>query len=131
MNDKIKQIADQSLQNESISRDDALFLMRIDGDEVYDLFYWANRIRLKYFGNHVKACSIISAKQGRCSEDCRFCSQSAYYHTSVKEFPLLNTNKMLGAALCAERIGSNTIGIVTSGRSISNSNDLNNICKTI
>lgn len=131
MNDKIKQIADQSLQNESISRDDALFLMRINGDEVYDLFYWANQIRLKYFGHSVKACSIVSAKQGRCTEDCSFCSQSSRYHTGIEEFPLIDTNRILDVAKCAEQAGSISLGIVTSGYSISNSNDLNNICKAI
>ena len=131
MNDKIKQIADQSLQNESISRDDALFLMRINGDEVYDLFYWANQIRLKYFGHSVKACSIVSAKQGRCTEDCSFCSQSSRYHTGIEEFPLIDTNRILDVAKCAEQTGSNSIGIVTSGYSIGKSDDLDKICRAI
>src|SRR3989304_4486184 len=128
MNDKIKQIAGQSLQNESISRDDALFLMRINGDEVYDLFYWANQIRLKYFGHSVKACSIVSAKQGRCTEDCSFCSQSSRYHTGIEEFPLIDTNRILDVAKCAEQTGSNSIGIVTSGYSINKSDDFEKIC---
>ena len=131
MNDKIKKIADQSLQNQPISRDDALFLMRINGDEVYDLFYWANQIRLKYFGHAVKACSIVSAKQGRCTEDCSFCSQSSRYHTGIEEFPLIDTNRILDVAKCAEQTGSNSIGIVTSGYSINKSDDFEKICKTI
>ncbi len=128
---KIKKIADQSLQNESISRDDALFLMRINGDEAYDLFYWANQIRLKYFGHSVKACSIVSAKQGRCTEDCSFCSQSSRYHTGIEEFPLIDTNRILDVAKCAEQTGSNSIGIVTGGYSINKSDDFEKICKTI
>ncbi|MBI2471557.1 MAG: biotin synthase BioB [Planctomycetes bacterium] len=131
MNDKIKHIADRSLQNKPISRDDALYLMQIDGDEVYDLFYWANQIRLRYFGHFVKACSIVSAKQGQCTEDCSFCSQSSRYHTGVKEFPLIDTNRILDVAKCAEQAGSNSIGIVTSGYSIGNADDLDKICETI
>ena len=128
---KIKKIADQSLQNQPISRDDALFLMQINGDEFYDLFYWANQIRLKYFGHSVKACSIVSAKQGRCTEDCSFCSQSSRYHTGVEEFPLIDTNRILDIAKCAEQTGSNSIGIVTSGYSINKSDDLDKICRAI
>ena len=131
MNDRIKEIAKRSLQNDAVSRNDAFYLTQIEGDEIYDLFYWANRIRLKYFGSSVKACSIVSAKQGRCTEDCRFCSQSAHYHTSIEEFPLLETDKILDVAKCAEQKGSSSIGVVTSGYSINDSNDLNNICKTI
>jgi biotin synthase len=119
------------LQNQPISRDDALFLMRINGGEFYDLFYWANQIRLKYFGHSVKACSIVSAKQGRCTEDCSFCSQSSRYHTGVEEFPLIDTNRILDIAKCAEQTGSNSIGIVTSGYSINKSDDFEKICKTI
>lgn len=131
MNDKIKNIANQSLQNEPISRNDALYLMQIDGDEIYDLFYWANQIRLRYFGHSVKACSIVSAKQGRCTEDCSFCSQSARYHTGIEEFPLIDSNNILDAAKYAEQTDSDSIGIVTSGHGISSSRDLRSICTSI
>ena len=131
MNDKIKKIANQSLQNEAISHEDALYLMQIDGDEIYALFYWANRIRLRYFGHSVKVCSIVSAKQGRCTEDCRFCSQSTRYRTGIEEFPLIDTNKIVNVANCAEKAGSGSLGIVTSGYSINNPEDLDKICKSI
>lgn len=131
MNNTIRNIAHQSLHNEPISREDASYLMRIDGDELYDLFYWANRIRLRYFGHSVKACSIVSAKQGRCSEDCSFCSQSAQYHTGVEEFPLLDTHKILDVARYAEQTGSNSLGIVTSGYGIGNPRELDKICTAV
>lgn len=131
MNNKIKKIADQSLQNEEISREDALYLIQIDDDEVYDLLYWANQIRLKYFGHSIKACSIVSAKQGQCTEDCSFCSQSARYHTSIEAFPFIDTDKIIDAAQCAEQMGASTVGIVTSGYSINPSPDLDKICKAI
>ncbi|OOP55424.1 MAG: biotin synthase BioB [Candidatus Brocadia carolinensis] len=131
MNGKIQHIASQSLRNEPISRNDALYLMQIDRDEIYDLFYWANQIRLRYFGHSVKACSIVSARQGRCTEDCSFCSQSARYHTGIEEFPLVDTHTILDGAKCAEQAGATSLGIVTSGYGISNSGDLHKICDTI
>lgn len=131
MNNKIKKIANQSLKNEPVSRDDVLYLMQVDGDEIYDVLYWANQIRLRYFGHSVKACSIVSAKQGRCTEDCSFCSQSARYHTGIEEFPLIDTNKILDVAKCAEQTGSSSIGIVTSGYGISNARDLDKIGKVV
>ncbi len=131
MNDKIKTIANQSLRNEPISREDAHYLMQIDSDEIYDLFYWANQIRLRYFGRSIKACSIVSAKQGRCTEDCSFCSQSARYHTGIEEFPLIDSNNILDAAKYAEQTDSDSIGIVTSGHGITSSRDLRSLCTAI
>lgn len=131
MNEKIQKIAYQSLQNEPVSHDDALYLMRIDGDELYDLFYWANKIRIKYFGHTIKGCAIASAQQGRCTEDCSFCGQSARYHTGVEEFPLIDTDRVLDIARSAEQAGSGSLGIVTSGYRIRNAQDLNSLCKTI
>ena len=131
MNDKIKTIANQSLRNEPISREDAHYLMQINSDEIYDVFYWANQIRLRYFGHSIKACSIVSAKQGRCTEDCSFCSQSARYHTGIEEFPLIDSNNILDAAKYAEQTDSDSIGIVTSGQGISSSRDLRGICTAI
>ncbi|WKZ20269.1 MAG: biotin synthase BioB [Candidatus Jettenia sp. CY-1] len=131
MNDRIKKIAHRSLQNEPVSRDDALFLMGIEGDEVYDVFYWANQIRLQYFGHDINTCSIVSAKQGKCTEDCSFCSQSARYHTSIDAFPFVSTNKILDGAKYAEQTGSSSLGIVTSGYSIDNPHELDKICEAI
>ncbi|MDQ1271430.1 MAG: biotin synthase [Planctomycetota bacterium] len=131
MNDKIKTIANQSLQNEPISREDAHYLMQINSDEIYDVFYWANQIRLRYFGHSIKTCSIVSAKQGRCTEDCSFCSQSARYHTGIEEFPLIDSNNILDAAKYAEQTDSDSIGIVTSGQGIRSSRDLRSICTAI
>ncbi|OQY98480.1 MAG: biotin synthase BioB [Candidatus Brocadia sp. UTAMX2] len=131
MNDTIKNIANQSLQNKPISREDALFIIHREGDEIYDLFYWANQIRLRYFGHSVTACSIVSAKQGQCTEDCSFCSQSARYHTGVEEFPLVDASKILDVAQCAEQTGSSSLGIVTSGYGIKNARDLRSICAAI
>ncbi len=131
MNDTIQKIARQSLQNKPISRNEALFLIQTCGDEIYDLFYWANKIRLKYFGHHVKACSIVSARQGQCTEDCSFCSQSSRYRTGIEAFPLVDADKILDAARCAEQAGSSSLGIVTSGYSVNEPADFDTICKSI
>jgi len=131
MNDQVKEIACYSLLHGTISRDNAQYLMQLDGDGLYDLFYWANHIRLRHFGHAVKACSIVSAKQGLCTEDCSFCSQSTRHQTGIEEFPLIDSPQIFDAASCAEQSGSSSLGMVTSGHSIRNPQDLDKIGKAI
>ena len=97
MNTKIEKIAKNVLQDNEISYDEARYLMEISGIEIYDLLYWANRIRYNSFNNVVSLCSIISARQGSCSEDCRFCSQSSRYKTEIPKFPLIEKEKVAEA----------------------------------
>ena len=39
-----------------------------------DLIEIANKITKENFDNTVEACSIISAKTGACSQDCKYCA---------------------------------------------------------
>lgn len=89
----------------------------IKGD-LYDLIYIANKIREKHFGKAIKFCSIVNAKSGLCSEDCRFCSQSARYNASVDQYDLKKPQEILSAAVNAQRNSATRFGIVTSGHRI-------------
>jgi biotin synthase len=115
---KITQIARAVLSGDQITRTDALYLLQIKTNqpELYDLFYWANRIRLARFGPEVSLCSIASVRTGRCTEDCRFCAQSSHYQTDVKP-QQLDQGQLLTAAENAIASGAHCFGLVSSGRS--------------
>ncbi len=82
---------------------------------MFDLFYWANKIRIKFVGRQVKFCSIVAAKVGACSEDCGFCSQSGQHKTHVAPGKL-SVEEMTQAMDQALANGANSFGIVNSGR---------------
>ncbi len=128
MNTKIEKIAKNVLRENEISYDDALFLIEISGIEIYDLLYWANRIRYNSFENIVSLCSIISARQGSCSEDCRFCSQSSRYKTKISNFPLIKKEKIAEAVVKGNEYKSDCVGVVTSGYSLEGSENFDKIC---
>ena len=61
-------------------------------------------------------CAIINARCGRCSEDCKWCAQSARYETGCDVFGWVGAKACADAAKAAETNGVVRIGIVTSGR---------------
>lgn len=120
MNTKISNIANKSLNKEEIDPNDAKYLLSINGEDIYDLFYWANKIRFKFFGNSIVLCAILSAKQGNCSEDCKFCAQSKFHKTEIPEFPLVEIEKINDSISRAKEMGAASLGLVTSGYSLNN-----------
>ena len=128
MNKRIEKIAKNVLQENEISYDEAHFLIQTSGIEIYDLLYWANRIRYNSFNNVVSLCSIVSARQGSCSEDCRFCSQSSRYKTEISKFPLIEKEKVAEAVEKGKEYKSDSVGVVTSGYSLEGSDNFNKIC---
>ncbi|MGE5612338.1 MAG: biotin synthase BioB [Bacillota bacterium] len=116
MNGRIAALAERVLREELLSREDAACLAAVGGDEIYDLFYWANKIRIRFIGRDVKFCALVPAKFGGCSEDCKFCAQSSHYHTAVVGQRRLTDQQILESADKAVMVGAYNFGIVNSGR---------------
>lgn len=95
-----------------------------------ELLKIANEITSKNFNNEIEACSIISAKTGECSENCKYCAQSKYNHAEINCHPLLDIETVKKAALSAKENGATRFCIVTSGRKPTDS-DFDKILKMI
>lgn len=91
---------------------DAGYLLRTP---LLELVSAANKVRSGSAGCGFELCSIINAKSGLCSEDCKFCAQSAGHKTGVPTYPLKEKTEILEAAQQAKEIGAKKFGIVTSG----------------
>ena len=66
---------------------DRLTALRLLDGEKEELYRAADAIRRHFLGNHFDLCSIINAKSGNCTENCRFCAQSARHHTGIDILP--------------------------------------------
>ena len=75
----------------------------------------ANEVRIHFKGQEVESCALTNAKSGGCSEDCKFCSQSAHYKTDSPHYGLISADKIVEQAKEAEAQGANEFCIVTSG----------------
>ncbi len=76
----------------------------------------AHEITETFKPNHFDFCAIINARCGRCSENCKWCAQSAHYDTGCEVYGWVGTEKCVEEAKKAEANGVERIGIVTSGR---------------
>jgi biotin synthase len=113
------------------SREEALSLYEIKEEELLDLFAAAHRLRLRYKGKKVNLCSIVNAKSGRCSEDCKFCAQSSHYQAEIAVYPLLSSEEIIESARAAKKAGAGEFGIVTSGKGLRDGSDLATIKEAI
>lgn len=121
MKEFIKKLKDKVLNREKIEYDDAIKLssISIDDNEVLEeLCNSANEIREKFCGNIFDLCTITNAKSGKCSEDCKYCAQSAHFKTGAEVYPLISKEKALDEAKKVEVEGANRYSLVTSGRGL-------------
>ncbi len=89
-------------------------LINLERGDIMDLLSLANKVRIKH-ASKVHTCSIVNAKSGACSENCRFCTQSAHHSTDVETYPLLSVEAFVSAAKEVYDNGVKHFGIVTSG----------------
>ncbi|MCW5203256.1 MAG: biotin synthase BioB [Candidatus Electrothrix communis] len=78
----------------------------------------ADELRRYFMGNRFHLCSIINARSGNCTENCRFCAQSARYHTGVTTYGLIKREQAINLALDNEAHGVHRLSLVTSGHSV-------------
>ena len=83
------------LQGGTCTREELLALRR---EPLEELCRAANAIRKHFCGNVFDLCTIINGRSGRCSENCKYCAQSAHYSTAVEEYPLLSDEALLAGA---------------------------------
>jgi len=112
------------------SLEEAVFLLGLEGAQVFDLFMLANRITRRHFGDLIDTCSILNAKSGLCDQNCSFCAQSTHHNTGIKPYPLMGEDEVLSVAEQMEESGSNRFSIVTSGLSL-NQDEFERILHTI
>lgn len=112
----IKNIYKQVLEGYNISKEEAYKLIDYD---VEVLRNYAESIREQLCGNVFDLCSIINGKSGACSENCKYCAQSAHYSTRVETYPLLDAEVFIKDAKEHKAEGVLRYSIVTSGKRLS------------
>lgn len=87
-----------------------------DKEALYDA---AHQITRHFTGDKFDTCSIINAKSGNCSENCKWCAQSGHYNTNVILYPLLPAEECVRHAVHNRKQGIGRFALVTSGKRLS------------
>ena len=127
----ILEYAQKVLEDGELTQDEAIELINVSDADTMLLLAMADKIRQKFNTNEVDCCAIINARSGHCSEDCKFCAQSAYNKTGVEVYGLLPEEEIVAAAQKAKAAGAVRFSIVTSGRGQQEQEDFRKICKTL
>ncbi|MCI9545201.1 MAG: biotin synthase BioB [Lachnospiraceae bacterium] len=124
---QIEQLGHAVMQGRQVTKEEALWLYE---QPLEKLCQTADAIRLHFCSNGFDVCTIINGKSGRCSENCRFCAQSAHSHTGAQEYPLLCEEEILAQAKTQARQGVLRYSIVTSGKKLSDQ-EVNQMCQAV
>ena len=89
----------------------------------------ADKIRKKWCGDKIHTCSIVNARSGRCSEDCKWCAQSGRHKTGIREYEYIPHEEVLRSFIVNKKRGSSCFSMVTSGRKVGPM-EMANFCKT-
>ena len=126
----IKNCKNQVLKNEKITESDAKKLFKIEDKFLKDLSDAANEITRFFHGKKIDVEQLTNIKKNYCSEDCSFCSQSAFFNTKIDDYKLQPAEEILKQATTAKNNGANSFCLVAAWREPSD-NDFKIICNII
>ena len=115
----------RSLTNEMINK-----LFNIDDKFLRDLSNAANEITRAFQGSKIDVEQLANIKKNYCSEDCTFCSQSAFFDTGIDKYQLMTPEEVVRHATNAKKAGAHSYCLVAAWREPSE-NDFEQVCHII
>ena len=114
----------------NITEDEIDILFNLDDSFLKNLSDAANEITRFFQGKKVDVEQLTNIKKNFCSEDCSFCSQSAFFNTKIDNYKLQPSKEILKQAREAKNNGADSFCLVAAWREPSN-DDFENVCNII
>jgi len=118
------------MNNKKITKLEASKLFNTDDKFITKLTEAANSITRHNQGSKVDIEELANIKKNFCSEDCTFCSQSAFFNTKINDYLLPPPEQIVKQALNAKNDGADSFCLVAAWRE-PNNDDFEKVCKII
>lgn len=126
---KFKNIAQHIVNHSFDFNKKELFSILYEGD-INEIIEGSKIIREYFFGKKVHLCSILNTKSGACSEDCKYCAQSAHYNANIESYPFLKNDIISTFIDKNKETQIHRLSFVSSGRKLSNS-EIDKLCDVL
>ena len=130
MYELILKYRDHVINGKKLTNSNASKLFNLDNKFLINLSDAANFITRHFHGSGVDVEELANIKKNFCSEDCAFCSQSAFFNTKIDGYELPPPEEIVQQALKAKSDGANSFCLVAAWRE-PNSVDFEKVCKII
>lgn len=114
---KLEKIKQKALALQPLSKEEALELSKFNNQQ--KLYAAAEEITRHFFDQQIELCTITNARSGKCSQDCKWCAQSAHNQSSIDVYEMVPKEKAIREACEAGSKGVHRHSLVTSGRTVS------------
>lgn len=126
----INSFKDKILAGEMISEDEAYAIADSLPEASEALRKAASEITRTLCERNFDSCSIVNARSGRCSENCKWCAQSMHHNTNCETYDIVDHDECMEAARNNSEKGVHRFSLVASGRSVKG-NALKSICNLL
>lgn len=85
----------------------------------------------KYTFKEFEFCALVSARTGKCSQNCKYCAQSTHYNTEIPTHALIGVDEVIKKAKLAKENKALNFAIVTSGKTPDEAKGFDELLKMI
>lgn len=86
--------------------------------------------RQNFKSNQIQVSQLLNIKTGSCPENCKYCSQSAFYNTNLKKEPLMKLSEVIDEANKAKESGATRFCMGAAWRG-PRDDDLEKVCNMV